>query len=165
MKVDFYRHALTAADANAVADVIASPFLTTGRVAKRSRHNSADYFAVAACAPGQQLDQWRAGNLLAMDIGPGDEVIVPAMTFIASANVVELAGATPVFADVDPETLLLTPEGVAQRVTPRTRAVIPVHLYGQMCDIAAMREMLDARPQAAARSPHRGLRALLRGRV
>jgi UDP-4-amino-4-deoxy-L-arabinose-oxoglutarate aminotransferase len=80
--------------------------------------------------------------LLALEIGPGDEVIVPAMTFIATANVVELVGAKPVFVDVLQDTLLMDPEGVGAAVTPRTKAVIPVHLYGQMLDVAALREIV-----------------------
>jgi UDP-4-amino-4-deoxy-L-arabinose-oxoglutarate aminotransferase len=77
-----------------------------------------------------------------MDIGPGDEVIVPAMTFIATANVVELVGAKPVFIDCDPETLLITPELIKGAITKKTKAIIPVHMYGQMCDVKAIREAL-----------------------
>jgi dTDP-4-amino-4,6-dideoxygalactose transaminase len=67
----------------------------------------------------------------AMDIGPGDEVICPAFTFYATAEAIARRGATPVFADVDPVTLNLDPEDVAQRLTPRTRAIMPVHLFGR----------------------------------
>jgi UDP-4-amino-4-deoxy-L-arabinose-oxoglutarate aminotransferase len=77
-----------------------------------------------------------------MDIGPGDEVIVPAMTFIATANVVELVGAKPVFIDCDPDTLLITPELIKAAITRKTKAVIPVHMYGQMCDVKAIKEIL-----------------------
>ncbi len=87
---------------------------------------------------------------MAMGVGPGDEVIVPAMTFIASANIVELLGATTVLVDVDPATLLVTPEAVARAVTARTKAVIPVHLYGLMADIRAMREAIDAEARAGS---------------
>jgi dTDP-4-amino-4,6-dideoxygalactose transaminase len=80
--------------------------------------------------------------LLAMDIGPGDEVIVPAMTFIATANVVELVGAKPVFIDCDPDTLLVTPALIKAAITEKTRAVIPVHMYGQMCDVKAIKDVL-----------------------
>jgi perosamine synthetase len=73
--------------------------------------------------------------LAALDIGPGDEVIVPDFTFGATANVVIHAGATPVFVDVDPETWTLSPAAMAAAVTPRTKAVIPVHLYGHPCDM------------------------------
>jgi dTDP-4-amino-4,6-dideoxygalactose transaminase len=82
--------------------------------------------------------------LSALGIGAGDEVIVPANTFVATAEAVVLAGATPRFADVSPGTLLLTPEQLEAAVTDRTRAVIVVHLYGQMPD-------MDALCQAAAR--------------
>jgi dTDP-4-amino-4,6-dideoxygalactose transaminase len=83
--------------------------------------------------------------LTALGIGAGDEVIVPANTFVATAEAVVLAGATPRFADVSPGTLLLTPEQLEAAVTDRTRAVIVVHLYGQMPD-------MDALCHAAARA-------------
>jgi dTDP-4-amino-4,6-dideoxygalactose transaminase len=76
--------------------------------------------------------------LSALGIGAGDEVIVPANTFVATAEAVVLAGATPRFADVSPGTLVLTPEQLQAAVTARTRAVIVVHLYGQMPDMDAL---------------------------
>ncbi len=82
-----------------------------------------------------------------MDLQPGDEVIVPAMTFIASANVVELAGAKVVFSDVEPDSLLLTPEIVAKHITEHTRAVMPVHIYGQLCDVEGIRRTIDHHPR------------------
>jgi UDP-4-amino-4-deoxy-L-arabinose-oxoglutarate aminotransferase len=72
-------------------------------------------------------------------------VIVPAMTFVATANAVLMAGATPVFADVDPQTACLTPDTVAPHVTPRTKAIIPVHLYGLLCDMDAFRTFAAGR--------------------
>jgi dTDP-4-amino-4,6-dideoxygalactose transaminase len=74
----------------------------------------------------------------AMGIGPGDEVICPAFTFYATAESIARRGATPVFADIDPATYNLDPEDVAARITPRTRAIMPVHLFGRM---APMREL------------------------
>ena len=142
MKVDFYRHGLCANDAAAVAKVLDLPFLTTGRVAQAVEAQLSAYFSIPYAI---LVNSWTNGAiavLLALDLQPGDEVIVPAMTFIATANAVVLAGGTPVFVDVDPGNLLLQPEAVAAAVTQRTRAVIPVHLYGQMCDIAAIRHDL-----------------------
>ena len=69
-------------------------------------------------------------GLLAAGIGPGDEVVVPSFTFAATANAVAMTGATPVFADIEPDTFCLDPDAVAAAVTARTAAVLPVHLYG-----------------------------------
>jgi dTDP-4-amino-4,6-dideoxygalactose transaminase len=77
-------------------------------------------------------------TLRAMGIGDGDEVIVPANSFVATAEAVALAGAVPRFTDVDPATLLITPAAIDAAVTSRTRAVIVVHLYGQMPDMDAL---------------------------
>lgn len=76
--------------------------------------------------------------LLAMGIGPGDEVIVPALTFVATANPVRVAGATPVLADVDPVTYTLTADAVEPLIGPRTRAIVPVHLFGHPADMTPL---------------------------
>ncbi len=76
--------------------------------------------------------------LTALDIGPGDEVICPALTAAPTALAVLAAGATPVFADIDPETLTLDPARLQECLTPRTKAILPVHLYGQPADIPAI---------------------------
>lgn len=83
-------------------------------------------------------------GLLAAGVGPGDEVIVPSFTFAATANSVALAGATPVFADIAPDTFCLDPASVAAAVTERTRAIMPVHLYGHPADMPALRKVADA---------------------
>lgn len=76
--------------------------------------------------------------VLAAGIGKGDEVIVPAFTFIATSEIVVRAGAKPVFADVDPRTFTLDPEDVRRKITPATKAIIPVHLYGHPADMTAI---------------------------
>ena len=73
--------------------------------------------------------------LLALGIGAGDEVIVPSFTFAATANAVALTGATPIFADIEPNSFCIDPEAVAAAITPRTRAIMPVHLYGHPADM------------------------------
>ncbi|MCU1385633.1 MAG: TDP-4-keto-6-deoxy-D-glucose transaminase, partial [Acidobacteria bacterium] len=77
-------------------------------------------------------------------LGPGDEVIVPSFTFVSTANAIVLAGARPVFADIDPITLGLDPEDVARRITLKTRAILPVHYAGMACDMAALMALASA---------------------
>ncbi|MEI2642890.1 MAG: DegT/DnrJ/EryC1/StrS aminotransferase family protein [Candidatus Nanopelagicales bacterium] len=79
--------------------------------------------------------------LLALGIGPGDEVIVPSFTFAATANAVSLAGATPVFVDIDLRTFCMDPAAAEAAITERTRAVMPVHLYGHPADMDRLSEI------------------------
>ncbi|MDP9073842.1 MAG: DegT/DnrJ/EryC1/StrS family aminotransferase [Actinomycetota bacterium] len=143
------------------------PFLDLGRLHAEVRTELRDAFDAALAAssfvgsggPVAEFEAqfaaahdcaWAAGcgsgtdaltlALNAAGIGAGDEVIVPAMTFVATAEAVVHAGATPVLADVDPETLLLSPATVKAARTPRTRAVIPVHLYGHVVPFDALAE-------------------------
>ncbi len=83
--------------------------------------------------------------LAAMDIGAGDEVIVPDLTFVATANAVAYTGATPVLADVDADTGCLSAEAVERVITPRTRAIMPVHLYGHPADMDPIRALAEPR--------------------
>jgi len=142
MQVPFYRHSLFPENAQLVAKVLETPFLTSGPIGKEVEAQLCEYFDAKHA---KLVNSWTNGavaTLLAMDIGPGDEVIVPAMTFIATANVVELVGAKPVFIDCDPETLLITPELINGAITKKTKAIIPVHMYGQMCDVKVIKDML-----------------------
>ncbi len=126
----------------AVKEPILSGWITQGpKVAQFEKqfaeiHGSNHALAVTSCTTGLHL------ALAALDVGPGDEVIVPAFTWIATANVVLYCGATPVFVDVDKTTFNMDPQQVASKVTDKTKAIIPVHLFGLCADIDAIKEVI-----------------------
>lgn len=115
----------------AVARVLASGQLTMGPVVDEFEREiarvvgTADAIAVSSGTAALHAVVWALG------LGPGDDVVVPAYTFPATANVVELCGARTVFADVDPSTFVVTPETVAAAITPATKAILLVHLFGR----------------------------------
>jgi dTDP-4-amino-4,6-dideoxygalactose transaminase len=113
-----------------VMETLLSPWVTTGPKTKAFEEELRAYFEAPAVVA---LNSCTAGlhvGLVALGVGPGDEVIVPAMTFCATANVVEHVGAKPVLVDVCPDTLTLSPEAVRAAITPRTKALLPVHYAG-----------------------------------
>jgi perosamine synthetase len=103
-------------------------------------------------------------SLLALGIGPGDEVVVPEITWIASAAPITYVGATPVFADIDPETWCISAESMAACITPRTRAVIPVDLYGGVPDVDAIRTIAALHNIAIIEDAAQAVGAEYRGR-
>jgi len=143
-KVPFFMHDLGQAELDSIAQVLAGPILTTGEWVARFEHRFAEYLgvrhaiAVTSCTGAIHL------SLLALGIGPGDEVITTPMTFIATATGIMEAGAKPVFVDVEPETGNLDATQIEAAITDRTRAILPVHLYGQMCDMQAIRKIADS---------------------
>ncbi|HEY3504094.1 MAG TPA: DegT/DnrJ/EryC1/StrS family aminotransferase [Actinocatenispora sp.] len=120
------------------ADIAASGRFVGGELVERFEQEWAAYCGTEhAVGVANGTDALHL-SLRALGVGPGDEVVVPANTFVATAEAVVLAGATPRFADVDDATLLVTPSTVEDALTSRTRAVIAVHLYGQMPDMAGI---------------------------
>jgi perosamine synthetase len=101
--------------------------------------------------------------LLAAGIGPGDEVIVPAFSFFATASSVSMCGATPVFCDVDEQTFNINPTQVEERVTPRTKAVIGVHLFGQPFDVPGVQQVCEAHSLTLIEDAAQAHGALLNG--
>lgn len=101
--------------------------------------------------------------LLVLGVGPGDEVLVPALTFAASANVIRYVGATPVFVDVDPDSYTIDPVAARAALTPRTRAVVVVHLYGHPADMAAIGSLARAHDLAVVEDATESLGSRYRG--
>ena len=130
-------------DVKAVVEVLRSEWLTTGPLVDAFEQAIADFvgtrYAVAVSSGTAALH----ASLHAVEIGPGDEVIVPPITFVATANAVVFQGATPVFADVNPNTLLLDPLAVAKKITARTKAIVAVDYGGQPCDYDALRQIAE----------------------
>jgi UDP-2-acetamido-2-deoxy-ribo-hexuluronate aminotransferase len=129
----------------AIQGVLASAAFINGPDVKALESELARFAGVPhalACANGTDAIY---APLLALRVGPGDEVIVPDFTFFATAEAVALVGATPVFADIDPLTYNVTPETVAAKLTPRTRGIIPVSLFGQMPDLDGIARLAEAK--------------------
>lgn len=132
----------TSVDA-AIQEVIDSgAFIGGAAVSRFSAHLSdfMDSCRVITCANGTDALQIA---LMALGLQPGDEVIVPAFTYVASAEVIGLLRLTPVLVDVDPNTFNLTADTITPAITPRTRAIIPVHLFGQCCDMEPIMQLAE----------------------
>ena len=124
----------------AIIDVLESSVFIGGKPVQDFALHLAEYTGanhVIPCANGTDALQIA---MMALDLKPGDEVITPSFTYIATTEVVALLRLTPVFVDVDPKTFCIDPAEIEKAITPKTRAIVPVHLYGQS---AAMEEILD----------------------
>jgi perosamine synthetase len=130
-------------DIQAVIKVLRSDWLTTGPKVAAFEQVFADFVGAREAVAVSSGTAALHAAMYAIGIGPGDEVVVPPMTFAASANCVVFQGGTPVFADVDPDTLLLDPAHVEAKITPRTKAILAVDYTGQPCDYDALRAMAD----------------------
>lgn len=143
MHVEFYRHNIEPDDIERAVEALQSIFLTTGPVTAEFESHLAGALGVRhalglmSCTHGLFL------ALKAMGIGPGDEVITTPMSFVATANTIIEAGARPVFVDVERDTGNIDAKLVESAITPRTRAIMPVHLYGQLCDMRRLRALAD----------------------
>jgi perosamine synthetase len=129
---------ITDGEIDAVVSVLRTPRLSLGPQMQQFEAAMAAYIGVPHAVAVSSGTAGLHLALLALGVGPGDEVIVPSFTFVAVANAVRYVGALPVFADIDPETLNLSPGSVEAAVTPRTRALIVVHTFGRPADVALL---------------------------
>lgn len=127
----------------AVSDVMRSGMLAQGAVVTEFENEFAMYCGVQEAVGTNSGTAALHAALLALGIKEGDEVIVPSFTFIATATAVSMCGATPVMVDVDPKTYSISPDEIAEHITPQTKAVIGVHLFGQPFDVTPVCEICD----------------------
>ena len=126
-----------------VTETLRSGWLTTGPKTKLFEKKLAEYLharrvvCLNSCTSALHL------AVVLCNIGPGDQIITTPITFPSTANVILHSGAEVIFADIDPETLNIDPDKVAERITPRTKAIIPVHMAGQPCDLDALKKIAD----------------------
>jgi dTDP-4-amino-4,6-dideoxygalactose transaminase len=135
MRVQFARPHLTGDEGQAVADVIATGWVSQGPKVQAFEEAFADRVGAAAAIATTSCTTALHLALHAAGVGPGDEVIVPSLSFIATANSVLHCGATPVFADIDPLTYNLDPDSAERAITPKTKAIMPVHQVGLPADM------------------------------
>lgn len=154
---------ITEKEIAAVVDTLRSNWITTGPKTKQFESQFREYLgaestlALNSCTAGLHL------ALLTLDIGPGDEVITTPMTFCSSVNVIEHVGATPVLADVEPDTLTIDPQAVAAAITPRTKAIMPVHYAGHPADMRPLLDLARAHGLYLIEDAAHALPALYRG--
>jgi UDP-4-amino-4,6-dideoxy-N-acetyl-beta-L-altrosamine transaminase len=158
------RQCVDEADIQAVVDVLHGDWLTTGPAVNAFEQAVAEYIGTREAVAVNSGTAALHAAAFAAGIGPGDEAIVPALTFAASANCALYLGGRPVFADVLPDTLNLDPEDVARKITTCTKAIIPVDYTGQPCDHDAIRELADARGLVVIEDAAHALGATYRGR-
>ncbi len=128
-----------------VVDTLKTDWITTGPKARRLEEDFAAFVgAEAALAVFSATDAMQVG-LAALGVGPGDEVITTTMTFCSTVHVIEHLGARPVLVDVEPDTLCIDPRAVERAVTPRTKGIMPVHLYGHPCDLDPLLDLARQR--------------------
>jgi dTDP-4-amino-4,6-dideoxygalactose transaminase len=146
MNIPLYRHNLINENTEILGQqfskLLSNMIISTGSVNTEVSKIFADFISRKYCL---LTASWSAGmmaTLLTLGIKPGDEIIVPAMTFVATASIVEALGAKAIFVDIDENTKLINFDKVLSAITKKTKAVIPVHLYGQMVDIKTLRDKL-----------------------
>ena len=164
MQIPFAKPHLTGDEGALVADVIASGWVSQGPKVREfeqafaERVGAAEAVATTNCTTALQLALYVQG------VGPGDEVIVPSLSFIATANAVWQCGAQPVFADIDPRTCNLDPEAAEWAITPRTKVIMPVHQVGLPADMDRFLEVGERHGVAIVEDAACALGATYRGR-
>lgn len=141
----FSRPSITESDIAAVGEVLRSGWITTGSKNAQFEEKFCEY---TGCERAVALSSATAGMhlaLKALEIGPGDEVITPSMTWVSTVNLIVLSGATPVFVDINRDTLMVSADSIKERLSEKTRLIIPVHFAGAPVDMAPVRKLAESR--------------------
>ena len=139
----FSKPSISEEDIAAVADVLRSGWITTGPKVAQFEEDFKKYTSCGEAVSMTSETSVMHALLRALNIGPGDEVITPSMTWVSLPNTVLLFGATPVFVDVDRDTLMVTPEAIEEKITPRTRLIVPVHFAGAALNMGPIRKITE----------------------
>jgi dTDP-4-amino-4,6-dideoxygalactose transaminase len=148
-----------------VAESLRSGWLTTGPRVHAFEERFAEFLGVAAAVAVNSGTAAMHIALASLGIGPGDEVITSTMTFVSTVHVIEHVGAVPVLVDVEPDTLNIHPERISAAITPRTRAILPVHLYGHPCEMDPIIALAKQHGLALVEDAAHALPAKYRGRT
>ena len=158
MQVPLYRHNLISEDTDALGKqfgkMLSNMMISTGPVNKEVSEQFANYLERKHCLLTSSWSSGMMAILIALNIEPGDEIIIPAMTFAATANIIEVLGAKPIFVDIDEGTKLIDFNKVVAAITNKTKAVIPVHLYGQMVDMQQLKSLIPTHIRIIEDSAH-----------
>lgn len=157
-------HTITEEDIQAVVEVLRSDWITTGPNVAAFEEAVASYVGAAYAVSFSSGTAALHGAVFAAGLGPGDEAITTPLTFCATANCVLFQGAKPVFADVCPDTLTIDPEQVARRITPRTKAILPVDYAGHPAELEALLALADRHGVVVIEDACPALGAVYRGR-
>ena len=143
VNIPFFRHSLGQPELDAIGEVLQGTTLTTGKIVGKFESCFAAFLGTKYAIGTTSCTGAMHMSLLALGIGPGDEVVTTPMTFMGTSTAIMSAGARPVFVDVEPHTGNLDVSQIEKALTPKTKAILPVHLYGQMCDMRSIRDIAN----------------------
>lgn len=143
MKIQFLNPFITGDDIKEVVKAIKSGWLTYSNFSKRFENDFSKYLGVKETVVNSSGTAALHVSLLAAGVGPGDEVITTPLSYVATSNAILYVGAKPVFVDVEPDTGLMDVSRVEKAITKKTKAIIPIHIYGQMADMKRLKRIAD----------------------
>ncbi|MCS7234138.1 MAG: DegT/DnrJ/EryC1/StrS aminotransferase family protein [Synergistetes bacterium] len=135
MSVPFFKPSIGNEEIESVAEVLRSGWLTKGRLTEKFEESCKSFLSASDCLAVSSGTAGLHLALLSLGLKPGDEVITTSLTHVATVQAILYVGAKPVFADIDPETMNLSPQEVLKRITRKTKAILPVHFAGHPCDM------------------------------